>query len=61
MSKIVGRLLENVTWLQDLAGVLTVFFLMLFVVIVIRVIKLKKEQVDEYKNLPLSNDKTDDI
>jgi cbb3-type cytochrome oxidase subunit 3 len=59
MSKIVSRLLENVTWLDELSGILTVFFFILFTVIVVVVLRLKKEQVDEYKNLPLSDDDTD--
>jgi len=59
MSKIVGRILENVTWLDELSGILTVFFIILFIVIVVRVLRWKKEQVDEYKNLPLSDNDTD--
>ena len=59
MSKIVSRLLENVTWLDELSSVLTVFFVLLFIVIVVGVMRWKKEQVDEYKNLPLSDNDTD--
>lgn len=61
MSKIVARLLENVTWLDELSSVLTVFFLLLFIVIVVGVLRWKKEQVEEYKNLPLSDSDTDFI
>jgi cbb3-type cytochrome oxidase subunit 3 len=59
MSKIVARLLEDVTWLDELSGILTVFFVILFIVIVVGVLRWKKEQVDEYKNLPLSDNDTD--
>ena len=59
MSKIVSRLLENVTWLDELSSVLTVFFVLLFTVIVIAVLRWKKEQVEEYKNLPLTDDDSD--
>lgn len=59
MSKIVARLLENVTWLDELSSVLTVFFVLLFTVIVISVLRWKKEQVEEYKNLPLTDDDSD--
>ena len=60
MSKIVQRLLEDVHWLDDLSSVLTVFFLTLFIVIVVGVLRMKKEKVQEYKNLPLSNNDSDD-
>ena len=59
MSKIVTRLLENITWLDELSSVLTVFFILIFIVIVVGVLRWKKEQVEEYKNLPLSDDETD--
>ncbi len=59
MSKIVARLLEDVTWLDELSSILTVFFVILFIVIVVGVLRWKKEQVDEYKNLPLSDNDTD--
>ena len=59
MSKIVARLLEDISWLDELSSILTVFFVILFIVIVVNVLKWKKEQVDEYKNLPLSDNDTD--
>lgn len=59
MSKIVARLLEDITWLDELSSVLTVFFVLLFIVIVVGVLRWKKEQVNEYKNLPLSDNDTD--
>lgn len=59
MSKIVARLLEDVTWLDELSSILTVFFVILFIVIVVGVLRWKKEQVEEYKNLPLQDDDTD--
>jgi len=59
MSKIVSRLLEDITWLDELSSVLTVFFVILFIVIVVGVMRWKKEQVEEYKNLPLSDNDTD--
>ncbi|MEZ5083431.1 MAG: cbb3-type cytochrome c oxidase subunit 3 [Bacteroidales bacterium] len=59
MSKIVARLLENITWLDELSSILTVFFVLLFTVIVVGVLRWKKEQVEEYKNLPLTDDDSD--
>ncbi|MBN2172931.1 MAG: CcoQ/FixQ family Cbb3-type cytochrome c oxidase assembly chaperone [Bacteroidales bacterium] len=61
MSKIVSRILENVGWLHDLSAILTLFFILIFIVIVIRVLKWKKEQVEEFKNMPLSDDDSDDL
>jgi len=61
MSKIVKNLLENVAWLDELSSVLTVFFVLLFIVIVVGVMRWKKEQVEEYKNIPLSDNESDII
>ena len=52
--------MENVSWLQDLAGILTVFFVVIFVVVVIRVLKWKREKVEEYKNMPLTDNDSED-
>jgi cbb3-type cytochrome oxidase subunit 3 len=60
MSKIVGKLLEDVAWLQNLSGFLTLFFLLIFIVIIVRVLSWKKEQVEEYKNLPLTDEEPDE-
>ncbi len=59
MSKIVARLLEDVTWLDELSSILTVFFVILFIVIVVGVLRWKKDQVEEYKKLPLQDNDTD--
>lgn len=61
MSKIVSRLLENVTWLDDLSSVTTVFFLLLFIALIVGVLRMKKSEVDEYKNLPFDNNNTDEL
>ena len=55
MSKIVSRLLENVTWLDELSSVTTIFFLLLFIALVVSVLRMKKSEVDELKNLPLDD------
>ncbi len=54
MSKILARILENVSWLDELSSVLTVFFILLFIIIVIGVLRMKKEEVEEYKRMPLN-------
>lgn len=61
MSKIVAGLLDHITWLDELSAVLTVFFALFFIVIIVRVLRWKKEDVEEYKNLPLSEDDPDEL
>jgi len=61
MSKIVTRLLENVTWLDELSGVTTVFLFLLFIVIVVGVLRMKKSKVNEYKNIPLNDNDSDEL
>ena len=61
MSKIVTRLLENVTWLDELSSVATIIFLLLFIAIVVGVLRMKKSEVDEYKNLPLDDSNPNEL
>ncbi len=61
MSKIVSRLLENVTWLDELSSVSTVFFLLLFIALVVGVLRMKKSEVDECKNLPLDDNSSNEL
>lgn len=61
MSKIVKQLLENVYWLDELSSVMTLFFVLIFTVIVIQVLRMKKEEVSAYKNIPLSDSETEDV
>jgi cbb3-type cytochrome oxidase subunit 3 len=61
MSKIVKQLLENVSWLDELSSIMTVFFVLIFTILVIQVLRLKKEKVDEFKQIPFSDDDTDEL
>jgi len=61
MSKLVGKLLENVGWLHNVSNILTLFFILMFILLVIGVLRMKKEDVDSYKNLPLSDEKDSEI
>jgi len=61
MSKIVKQLLENVYWLDELSSIMTLFFVLIFTVIVIQVVRMKKEEVSAYKNIPLSDSETEDV
>ena len=61
MSKIIKNILQDVTWLQDLSTILTVFFVLLFIALVVGVLRWKKEKVEAYKNIPLSDDHHDNL
>lgn len=61
MSKIVGRLLENVEWLHNLSSILTVFFVIMFILLIVDVLRMKKEDIEEYKNIPLSKEDDSEI
>jgi cbb3-type cytochrome oxidase subunit 3 len=61
MSKIIKNILQDVTWLQDLSTILTVFFVIIFIVLVVSVLRWKKEKVEEYKNIPLSDNQDDNL
>ena len=60
MSKIIKNILQDVTWLQDLSTILTVFFVVMFIALVVGVLRWKKEKVEEYKNIPLSDNEHHD-
>jgi hypothetical protein len=40
---------------------MTVFFAVVFTIIVIQVLRLKKDEVDEFKQIPLSDQDTDEL
>lgn len=61
MSKIVKQLLENVYWLDELSTIMTLFFALIFTIIVIQVLRLKKDEVYEFKQIPLSDQDTDEL
>lgn len=61
MSKIVKQLLENVYWLDELSTIMTVFFAVVFTIIVIQILRLKKDEVDEFKHIPLSDEDSDEL
>lgn len=56
MSKIVAKLIENYSWIDEISSINTVIFTLLFIVIIIGVLRLKKKDVDHYKNIPLNED-----
>jgi len=61
MSKIIARILENVSWLDELSAILMVFFLVLFIIIIVGVLRMRKEKVEEYKRIPLNENDQDHV
>ena len=53
MSKIAAEFVKNVPWLVDISTINTVLFFILLVIIIVGVLRMKKEDIDEYKNMPL--------
>ncbi len=53
MSKIAAEFIKNVPWLVDISTINTVLFFILLVIIIVGVLRMKKEDIDEYKNMPL--------
>ena len=59
MSKIVSQLLEGNIWIGDISTINTILFSLLFIAIIIGVLRMKKDDVDELKNMPLNDNDTD--
>ena len=55
MSKIAAEFANKIPWLADVSTINTVIFFILLVIIIIGVLRMKKEDIDEYKNLPLND------
>lgn len=55
MSKIAYEFAKNVPWLDEISTINTVFFFIMLVLIIIGVLRMKKKDVDEYKNMPLDD------
>jgi cbb3-type cytochrome oxidase subunit 3 len=55
MSKIAYEFAKNIPWLDEVSTINTVFFFIMLIVIIIGVLRMKKKDVDEYKNMPLDD------
>lgn len=60
MYKVISSLLEDIKGMDTLSAISVSFFFVLFVVIMISVIRMRKEHAEEMKNMPLDNDDHDD-
>jgi len=55
MSKIAAELANKIPWLSDLSTINTIIFFILLVIIIIGVLRIKKEDIDKFKNIPLND------
>ena len=55
MSKIAYELAQNVPWLDKVSTFNTVFFFIMLILIIIGILRMKKKDVDEFKNMPLDD------
>ena len=56
MGKFIRSILDTNDWMNTIASFNTVFFSVLFLLIVIGVLRMKKKDVEKYKNFPLDDD-----
>jgi cbb3-type cytochrome oxidase subunit 3 len=55
MYKVISNLLEDAKGMDVLSAISVSFFFILFVVVIISVIRMRKEHAEEMKNMPLDN------
>jgi len=60
MYKVISSLLEDVRGIDVLSAISVSFFFILFIVIMISVLRMRKEHVEEMKNMPLNNNDHND-
>jgi hypothetical protein len=53
MYKVISSLLEDVKGMDVLSAISVSFFFILFIIIMINVIRMRKEHAEEMKNMPL--------
>lgn len=59
MSKIVSQLMEGYSWINGVSTINTILFTLFFAAIIIGVLRMKKSDVEKFKNMPLENNDTD--
>jgi len=55
MGKLIRSITEIQEWANDVASLNTLIFSALFIFIIIGVIRMKKEDVEKFKNFPLDD------
>lgn len=60
MYKVISNLLEDAKGMDVLSAISVSFFFILFVVVMISAITMRKEYAEEMKNMPLDNNDQED-
>lgn len=60
MYKVISSLLEDVKGMDVLSAISVSFFFVFFIVVLISVIRMRKEHAEEMKNMPLNNEDRND-
>lgn len=55
MYKVISSLLEDVKGMDILSAISVLFFFVFFIIVLISVIRMRKEHIEEMKNMPLNN------
>ena len=56
MGKFIRSIVDTQDWMNNLASINTIVFSLLFIFIVYSIMKMKKKDVEKYKNFPLEDD-----
>ncbi len=60
MYKVISSLLQDVKGMDVLSAISVSFFFILFVIVLIRAFRMRKEFAEEMKNMPLNTNDRDD-
>jgi cbb3-type cytochrome oxidase subunit 3 len=60
MYKVISSLLEDVKGMNVLSAISVSFFFILFMIVMISVIRMRKEHAEEMKNMPLNDSNSND-
>lgn len=60
MYKVISNLLEDAKGMDVLSAISVSFFFILFVVVMISAVTMRKEYTEEMKNMPLDNNDQED-
>lgn len=60
MYKVISNLLEDAKGMDVLSAISVSFFFILFVVVMISAVTMRKEYAEEMKNMPLDNNDQED-
>ena len=56
MGKFIRSIVDTQDWMNNIAIINTVVFSLLFAFLIYGILKMKKKDIEEYKNFPLEDD-----